>query len=102
MVENQRIHFSPISYPGDNAFSNYLKQNLSETFNTACREYGSPFQKQFECSCSIVVAEKKFSAKATASSKKGAQKKCALEMVIQLYKVQFLTNQNHECFRIAF
>jgi len=65
-------------------------QKQEKQLNCDEREYGSPFQKQFECSCSIVVAEKKFSAKATASSKKGAQKKCALDMVIQLYKAGFI------------
>lgn len=61
-------------------------QKQEKQLNCDEREYGSPFQKQFECACSIVVSDKKFSAKATASSKKAAQKKCALDMVIQLYK----------------
>lgn len=69
------------------------RSRLSEFFNKQgkqlnCeeKESGGPFNKQFVCSTEISIDDLHFAASATAPNKKSAQKKCALSMVIQLYK----------------
>ena len=52
------------------------------------RLINNPFSFQF--SVSITVSSKSFAAAAVATNKKSAQKKCALDMVIQLYKEKMI------------
>ena len=44
----------------------------------------------FQFSVSITVGEKSFAASSIATNKKSAQKKCALDLVIQLYKAKMI------------
>lgn len=69
------------------------RSRLSEFFhkqgkqlNCEEKESGGPFNKQFVCSTEIEIDGERYTASATAPNKKSAQKKCALSMVIQLYK----------------
>jgi len=46
--------------------------------------------RQYLFSCEINIKGKAISASATAPNKKSAQKKCALEMVVKLYKLKMI------------
>jgi len=61
-------------------------QKQGKQLNCDEKEFGGPFNKKFQCSCEIEIDSKEFKAEAQASNKKSAQKKCALDMVIQLYR----------------
>lgn len=65
-------------------------QKQGKQLNCDEKEFGGPFNKQFHCSCEITVDGKEFKAQAHASNKKSAQKKCALDMVIQLYRADLI------------
>ena len=61
-------------------------QKQGKQLNCEENEHGGPFNKKFNCACEISVNDKVFKSEAEAGNKKSAQKKCALDMVIQLYR----------------
>ena len=53
-------------------------------------ESGTLQDRQYLFSCAIDVNDQRIEASATAPNKKSAQKKCALEMVVKLYKLKMI------------
>lgn len=54
------------------------------------KESGTLQDRQYLFSCAIDVKDQHIEASATAPNKKSAQKKCALEMVVKLYKLKMI------------
>ena len=54
------------------------------------KESGTLQDRQYLFSCGIDIKDQRIEATATAPNKKSAQKKCALEMVVKLYKLKMI------------